>query len=291
LEVLSVQTTIDEKLSQDILRGIVIPPCPQIVADIQIESAMPDVDINVIAGLINRDAGIAGSVLKAVNSPFFGLSGKVKSVPHAVSLLGLSSVINIVTALSLKKVLSDENVTAMNRFWDTATDVANTATIVSKYLKMGASDEAYSIGLFHDCGIPLMMLKFSDYMKVIEEAYASADQRIIDIENAHYKTDHTVLGFYTAKAWQISEHICEVISIHHCSNNVFETNRGVKTPKKDLLAVLKIAEHVSAAYRTFGGCHIDHEWEQIKENVLDYTGLSDEDIMNLIDECKEHGIC
>jgi len=282
--------SIDEKLSQDILRGIVIPPCPQIVADIQLECAMPDTDINVIAGLINRDAGIAGSVIKAINSPLFGLASKVKSVTHAVNLLGLKSVINIVTALSLKKVLSDDNVSAMNRFWDTASDVANTATIVSKYTKLSTPDEAYTIGLFHDCGIPLMMMKFPDYMTVLEEAYASSDKRIIEIESAHFKTDHTVLGFYTAKAWKISEHVCKVISMHHCCKSAFDNNPHEKTPIKDLLVVLKIAEHVSSSYKTLGGCSKHHEWEQIKDYVLDYAGLVDDDLMNLIDECKEAGI-
>lgn len=282
--------TIDEKLSQDILRGIVIPPCPQIVADIQLELAMPEPDINVIADLVNRDAGIAGTVLKAINSPLFGLAGKVKSVFHAVNLLGLKSVINIVTALSLKKVLSDDSVIAMNRFWDTANDVANTATIVSKYTKLGAPDEAYSIGLFHDCGIPLMMMKFPEYMKVLEEAYSSADKKITDIESEHFKTDHKVLGFYTAKAWRISEHVCEVISVHHCPMPIFENSPDMRTPVKDLLAVLKIAEHVSAAYKTLGACSQHHEWEQIKEAVLDYAGLVDDDLVNLIDECKEAGI-
>ena len=79
---------IDEKLSNDLLKGIVIPPCPQIVADIQSELAQADPSINVIAELINRDAGISGSVLKAINSPLFGLSSKVKSVSHAVNLFG-----------------------------------------------------------------------------------------------------------------------------------------------------------------------------------------------------------
>ena len=281
---------IDEKLSHDVLRGIVIPPCPQIVADIQKELAKDDPNINVIADLINRDAGIAGSVLKAINSPLFGLAGRVKSVVHAVSLLGLKSVINIVTALSLKKVLSDDSVAAMGRFWDTANDVANTATIVSKYTKLGAPDEAYSIGLFHDCGIPLMMLKFPDYMRVLEEAYASTNSSIKGVESSFYKTDHTVLGFYTAKAWTISEHVCKVISLHHCCIAAYSENPDARTPVKDLLTVLKIAEHISGSYKTLGGCNKHHEWEQIKDYVLDYSGLVDDDLMNLVDECKEAGI-
>jgi HD-like signal output (HDOD) protein len=280
----------DEKLSKDLLKGFVIPPRPQIVADIQIESAMPDPDINVISSIIAKDAGISGSLIKAVNSPLFGLSGTIKSVNHAVSLMGMNSVISIVTALSLKNVLSDEKVTGLNKFWDTASDVANAAVIVSKYLGVGSSDEVYSLGLFHDCGIPLMLMKYPDYLEVLEQGYQDSDQRVIDAENTKYKTDHSVLGFYTAKTWKLAEEISDVISYHHCVEKIFARDRKNRTHKKDLLLVLKISEHISGSFRTLGSCSIDHEWERIKDDILDYGGLVEDDILNMSDECKEAGI-
>ncbi|KZY61897.1 histidine kinase, partial [Oleiphilus sp. HI0065] len=199
----------DERLSNDLLKGFVIPPRPQIVADLQIESAMPYPDINVIASIIAKDVGISGSLIKALKSPLFGLSGTIKSINHAVSLMGLDSVVGIATSLSLKSVLSDDNVTGLNRFWDTANDVANASVIVSKYLGVGSSDEAYSLGLFHDCGIPLMMMRYPDYLEVLEKGYQDSERRVIDVENEHYKTDHTVLGYYTAKTWKLADHISE----------------------------------------------------------------------------------
>lgn len=284
------QSTTDEKLSQDILKGFYIPPRPQIVADIQIESAMPYPDINAISKIISNDAGISGSLIKAVNSPLFGLSGTIKSVNHAVSLMGLESVVSIVTSLSLKKVLSDDNITSLNRFWDSASDVANAAVIVSKYVGVGSSDEAYSLGLFHDCGIPLMLMRYPDYLEVLESGYQNSEQRVIDAENERYKADHSVLGYYTAKTWKLAEPICEIISYHHCVEKIFDHDRKNKTPEKDLLMVLKISEHISGSYRTLGASEVDHEWERIKDDLLDYGGLVDEDILNMADECKDAGI-
>jgi len=284
------QKNIDEKLSQDILKGFVIPPRPQIVADIQVESAMPEPDINSIAKLISQDTSISGSVIKAINSPLFGLTGKVKTISHAVSLMGLESIVNIVTALSLKRVLGDESINDLNRFWDTANDVANASVIVSKYLGIGSSDEAYALGLFHDCGIPLMMMKYPNYLDALESGYQDSKKRVIDAENEIYKTDHSVLGYYTAKTWKLPEHISEIISYHHCVNKVFNQNRNGRTKKKDLLLILKIAEHICGSFRTLGSSSVDYEWERIKDDLMDYGKLVEDDILNMSDECKESGI-
>lgn len=282
--------SIDESISKDLLKGFVIPPRPQIVADIQIESAMPDPDINAIASIVAKDAGISGSLIKAINSPLFGLSGTIKSVSHAVGLMGLDSVVSIVTSLSLKNVLSDDNVTGLNRFWDTTTDVANASVLVSKYLGIGSPDEAYSLGLFHDCGIPLMLMRYPNYLDVLEKGYQASDKRVIDVENEEYKTDHSVLGYYTAKTWKLSEHISEVISYHHCVGKIFGHDRKSRTQKKDLLLILKISEHICGSYRVLGSSSVDHEWQRIGEELLDYGGLVEDDILNMADECKGAGI-
>ena len=62
-----------EEQIHTILQGIKIPPQPQILVDLQMEQVMPDPDISRIAKLISQDVGLAGTILKVVNSPFYGL--------------------------------------------------------------------------------------------------------------------------------------------------------------------------------------------------------------------------
>ena len=135
-----------------------------------------------------------------------------------------------------------------------------------------------------------MLMRYPDYLSVLESGYQNGGARVIDAENERYKTDHSVLGFYTAKAWKLDEHISEVISYHHCVEKVFDHDRKNKTHKKDLLLILKISEHICGSYRTLGACDVDHEWERIKDELLDYGGLVEEDILNMADECKDAGI-
>ena len=158
---------------QQSLQGISVPAQPQIMVDLQMEQYMPDPDLEVIAKLISQDPGLSGALLKIVNSPYFGLSNKIASIQRAVNLLGSRSIINLINAQSIKGEMNDETIVTLNRFWDTAQDVAMTCLTLAKRTGSQACDEAYALGLFHDCGVPLMLKRFPNYIQVLEQAYAT----------------------------------------------------------------------------------------------------------------------
>lgn len=194
---------------QQALQGISVPPQPQIMVDLQMEQYMPDPDLGVIARLIAQDPGLSGALLKIVNSAHYGLSNKIASIDKAVNLLGSRTVINLINAQSIRGEMTDETIVALNRFWDTAQDVAMTSLTLAKRIGSQTVDESYALGLFHDCGIPLMLKRFPNYMPVLEEAYANAgpDCRVVDTENAAFDTNHSVVGYYTAKSWRLPAHL------------------------------------------------------------------------------------
>ncbi|ATE75221.1 hypothetical protein SRABI123_01984 [Pseudomonas sp. Bi123] len=274
---------------QQSLQGISVPAQPQIMVDLQMEQYMPDPDLEVIAKLISQDPGLSGALLKIVNSPYYGLSNKITAIQRAVNLLGSRSIINLINAQSIKGELNDETIVTLNRFWDTAQDVAMTCLSLAKRVGVQAGDEAYALGLFHDCGIPLMLKKFPDYMKVLEQAYAnaSAECRVVDTENKQYNTNHAVVGYYTAKSWRLPEHVTQAIANHHNALAIFSDESCRNTPLKNLLAILKMAEHICASYRVLGNQSEDHEWNNVGHLVLDYIGLSEYDFETQKQEIRD----
>ncbi|WP_178119009.1 HDOD domain-containing protein [Pseudomonas akapageensis] len=266
-----------------------MPPQPQIMVDLQMEQYMPDPDLEAIARLISQDPGLSGALLKIINSPYYGLSHKIASIQRAVILLGSRSTINMVNAQSIKGEMSDETILTLNRFWDTAQDVAMTCMTLAKRIGYQAVDEAYALGLFHDCGIPLMLKRFPDYMGVLERAYADAgpSKRIVDTENEAFNTNHAVVGYYTAKSWRLPEHLSEAIANHHNALAIFSDESTRNSQLKNLLAILKMAEHICSSYRILGNQTEDHEWNSIGHLVLDFVGLSDYDFENLKETIRE----
>lgn len=274
---------------QQSLQGISVPAQPQIMVDLQMEQYMPDPDLEVIAKLISQDPGLSGALLKIVNSPYYGLSNKITAIQRAVNLLGSRSIINLINAQSIKGELNDDTIVTLNRFWDTAQDVAMTCLSLAKRVGVQAGDEAYALGLFHDCGIPLMLKKFPDYMKVLEQAYANAsvECRVVDTENRQYNTNHAVVGYYTAKSWRLPEHVTQAIANHHNALAIFSDESCRNTPLKNLLAILKMAEHICASYRVLGNQSEDHEWNNVGHLVLDYIGLSEYDFETQKQEIRD----
>ncbi|WP_442114388.1 HDOD domain-containing protein [Pseudomonas sp. NUPR-001] len=268
-----------------------MPPQPQIMVDLQFEQYMPDPDLEVIAKLISQDPGLSGALLKLVNSPYYGLTNKIASIQRAVNLLGSRSIINLINAQSIKGEMSDDTIVTLNRFWDTAQDVAMTCMTLAKRIGSQAVDEAYALGLFHDCGVPLMLKRFPDYMGVLEQAYAHAGshQRVVDTENQAFNTNHAVVGYYTAKSWRLPEHLSNAIANHHNALAVFSDDSARNTQLKNLLAILKMAEHICASYRVLGNQSVDHEWNAVGHLVLDYVGLSEYDFENLKQTIRELG--
>jgi HD-like signal output (HDOD) protein len=284
-----------QELSADyikqILQGISVPPQPQIMVDLQMEQVMPSPDLRAIAKLISRDPGLSGALLKLVNSPFFGLANRIASIQQAVNLLGCNTVINLINAQSIRSELTDEAIVTLNRFWDTAQDVAMTCLTLAKRIGYHSPDEAYTLGLFHNCGIPLMLKRFPNYMSVLEEAYASAtgERRVVDTENRLLNTNHAVVGYFTAKSWNLPLHLCEAIASHHNALAIFTEDASRDAQLKTLLAILKMAEHICASHRVLGNQPDDHEWQSIEQLVLEYVGLSEYDFENLRESIRDLG--
>lgn len=283
---------IQESDINKILKGIKIPPQPQILADLSIEMAMPNFSLNDLADIIARDIGLSGRLLKLVNSPFFGLSSKISSVHQATNLLGLNSVTNLINAVSIQDVMPHGDIELMSKFWDSAMDIASASAQVAKSLNFVSSDEAFALGLFHNCAIPLLMQRFDDYPQIIKESY-SAPARGVPItsyENEKVGTNHSVVGYFVAKAWKLPERIGVAISLHHNAGVVFAEHSYPNRDVKNLLAVLKIAEHLCETHKNLGHCLCDYEFELFSRDLFEYLGITQIELDNMRDDLQDMGI-
>ncbi len=281
---------LDAAAAETILKGIKIPPQPQIMVDIEMELVMPDPDMKAIADLIARDVGLSGSVLKIVNSSLFGLRNKVSAIPQAISLLGINSIVNLVNALSIRGSLSDGRIVALNDFWDNSMDIATACAAINTHCGFKGKEEAYTLGLFHNAAIPLLMQRFKDYPTLLEQAYRQPDGDINRVEMNALHTSHSIIGHYVARTWKLPEHLCEVIAHHHDCQTIFNQPGLSSSRFNDLLAVLKLAEHICQAHRAIGGCAQDYEFEILRDPILHYLGMSPTDLGHLTDDLIEQGI-
>lgn len=275
---------IDEEKAESVLKGINIPPHPFILQDIA--EVYPDIDK--IAAIIIRDPSVAGAIIKVVNSAAFSLVRDIESVQEAVALLGVDSVLNVVNAVLLKNSFNETvDMKALEAFWSASDDDAVVAAFLAKTLKLCKPDLAYMVGLFHDCGIPLLMQKHKNYLKVLHKIYGQNQHGFTVVENHLFKTNHTAAGYFLAKSWKIPRVVCDVIKQHHNVDLMNESFSGARSELVSLLAIQKMAEQITQEYRVIGNSQESHEWPLIKENLFEYLGLCELDFEDLKERAME----
>lgn len=287
------QTGLSEVDIANLLRGFHIPAQPQILADLTLAQAMPDCDLNIISKLISKDISITGNVLKVANSPFFSLSKPITTVESAILMIGLRGMMNIVAGITLReeslkhKNWSDDDLVFLNRFWDSSEDTAKVASYISHQLGIENPDEMYTIGLFHNAGIPILMLHYSNYRATLLASYSLDTSTMTDIEEQHFNTNHATLSYYLARSWKMPIPICDVLVEHHNLLNLFTTGSNKSSVLLNKLCLLKVAEHIAGLHRVLGNTEIDHEWIALEKFILVYLQLSPDDYQEISVNCQD----
>lgn len=267
--------TIDEKTAADLLKSIAIPPRPSLLVEIN-RILDGSGDLTKLAEVIAKDVAISASVLKTVNSPAFGLRSKIGNIKQAVQMLGASNVRNIVSGLILRTTLSGTAGMSLERFWDSSEKVANIAAHICTVLPRAPRDEAYTFGIFRDCGIPMLMQRFPDYKETLAKA-AGDDRPMPMVEDEHHGTNHVVLGYMVAKSWGLSPTLCDALLRHH-DTSIFQTTDSTSPTSRTLVAINYLAEHLND---TMIRLRDDHQWNNMGEATLTHLGLSHHDLEEL----------
>ena len=266
-------TEIDSDLVSEILKTITIPPCPAVLSTLMEESRRDNANFPKIVRLISSDLGLAASTMKTANSPFFGLRQKVQSVQSAATILGLKNIINIITGISLKQSLSPKGIN-MERFWDRSSYHAIVSARMASRVSGISPEDAYTFGLFHDCGIPILMQRFPDYKETLALANNSA-RPFRDVENERHNTDHTAVGAMLAKNWQLPQLIVDAIRTHH---DLAENGQDLRNELRDMGAISLIADYIISI---FLGLPEEAEWQENGQYAMDQLGIDDEDMEDL----------
>jgi HD-like signal output (HDOD) protein len=264
---------------ESMLRDLAIPPRPEVVVVLFEEMRKDSPDMHRVTKVIAADPGLSAGMLRSANSPFFGLSRKVSSVPQAVKVLGLKHVANIAHGLALRNAFkSAEQATFFEKFWNDAEKTGMLCHFLARSLRGVPADEAYTYGLFHNCGVPLLVQRFPGYRETMMRAAQRADVTVTKVEEEETGTSHAILGYFLARSWMLPDELCQAILIHHD----VAAFRDESTPDavRNLVGIGHLAKHIQQ--RWLGNLD-DAVWAEVADAVSDHFGLTAEDIANLID--------
>lgn len=80
-----------------------LPPLPSSVVKIQELCMQNDTSIDDLSRVIEHDPMLSANILKSVNSPLYGMSKEISSIPQAIMLFGISMIRGFAAASAIKK--------------------------------------------------------------------------------------------------------------------------------------------------------------------------------------------
>ena len=197
--------------------------------------------------------------------------------------LGLKKLHTIVRLIALKATLNQMG--RIDRFWDTAVEVADISAALIKLRTDKNSDDAYSLGMLHDCGIPIMMKMFPEYKAFLLKLSPKAASEVHIQEQSQYGFDHYEVGAKVAEKWSMPSDVCSAVRAQSSIESCLQDQVPDYTESSQiLLAHLLLAKDISRSYRSFWRASDSRETPSFLESALNYLGLSDLEYIELKDK-------
>lgn len=177
-----------------------LPPIPDIMLQIAEKIDNPTISISEVIECIT-DQILVSKILRICNSPYYRHLGHVSNLKEAVVLIGLKSLMSIVTVHAMSS-FSPRNATEIKKVLQHCLVCGMIAREITR--DMGGNYElAFICGLLHDIGKTILLDMLGDYMLLPD-----ARERLID-EN------HAEIGYLLAEKWNFGSDIKEIIRYHH----------------------------------------------------------------------------
>lgn len=217
---------------------------PQVVHQIIHLTSNPNASAKDLERLISIDQGMSMRVLNTVNSAYYGFSRKIASIKDAVVLLGFKAVRNLAMTVSMFDLFvgkTDRQNLRRGKWWRHSIDTALCARLIASQVTGVSPDEAYTAGLLHDIGKPLLDRYGDAPYEQVEDLVAQGVPELA-AEQQVYGCDHTTVGRAVSLHWGFPEKLVEAIGCHHA-----QTADGLH--EASLTAVVALANQVAHLLR------------------------------------------
>jgi HD-like signal output (HDOD) protein len=250
-----IRQDIDQSRRRGALQQIQIPPCPELLAQLQQAMSKPEPDLNLVARIASSDVAMAATLLRIANGPLFKPVGlPCSTVGQAMTRIGLRESVAVMTGFLVQHAIP-VNSPQLARFWERSAKRAIAMATIALELPGLSPDLAHSFGLFLHVGMPVLLQSMRGYASTMVEAGARIDRPFIATENANHKTDHAVVGALVVRVWNLPAPLMAAIRLHHDFTAL--GHAGIEPEVHTLVAAGLIAEHLM---RRHEGLPEDADW-------------------------------
>jgi HD-like signal output (HDOD) protein len=193
-----------------------------------------------LAKMVTSDPVLAAKILNTVNSPYYGLPQKVDAIGHALLLLGVVQLREILYRNGLLKLFRTED-PIQNEIAEALWKHATVTSICASHLHglYGGMNRGtlFTLGLLHDIG-KLILLKWAGAEKYQANLTIAEEDRLFGI-------NHAIIARMALQTWGFSDLMVSVIERHHAPSLCDANGLDVDEQKKNYLIILFYADQLA----------------------------------------------
>jgi putative nucleotidyltransferase with HDIG domain len=236
--------------------------------------------------MIKMDPTLVLRILRAANSPYYGLRQKVNSISRAVVVIGINNLRNMIVTTGLKEIFKDKkskNAFSRNRLWLHCSAVSICSQMIMERIFGLNGEDAFLCGILHDIGMIVEDQTAPDLFYKVCNTYDVNSKPITDYEKEIVGTDHCEIGHLLAKDWQLPIEVQEGIQRHHKTLD--------HVSPSSLTGVIQLSEYIVTRldYTAIPGMNAKLSLPlatHIRDNVKEYKALV-RDLPNEMSKAKD----
>ncbi|HYE36551.1 HDOD domain-containing protein [Methylocaldum sp.] len=240
----------------------------------------PEANLHDAGALIESDPGLSARLLRIVNSAFYGIPSKVTSIHHAVNIIGVQEIRDLVlTTLVVDKFSSFTNsLMTMREFWSMSVRCALTAKLLASFYPNGERLQAvFLCGLLHEIGRLIVYHRLPELARAAALLARSENINYHEGERRIIGFDHYQVGAELARLWRLPEIIAVTIEHHDTPENATVFSRETAL----------VAQSQSFVYSHYFNCGISDDAPATDIAKWNLIGIDVTELNELIPQVNE----
>lgn len=261
-----------------------LPPMPAVAVKVLELLNDPNVNYQKLGEAISSDPAVSARMLKVANSAFYSMKRQIKTLDHAIAIVGERTLRSLVLAASLEGMNKSYGLLE-KMLWEDSMGCAIGSRILARKFSSADPEEAFLAGLFRRLG--LIVMNFSDpdaYRSLAETVYAEGGN-ISDYEGQFFPYAHTVVGAAVLDKWKFARMF--VMSTLH-----YEDLKIAVDEEENGEALLRLTATVNLAGDVckklgIGQREPDEDLDLLTSAGAQVLGLSEGDVQSALEEVNE----
>ncbi|MCG8636191.1 MAG: HDOD domain-containing protein [Desulfobacterales bacterium] len=202
--------------------NVKLPALPQIYSEINAATKDPKCSGKDIADIVSKDTGLSATLLKIINSAYYGFPEKIDSLAYAAMALGTRQICSLAMGITVINYFKGMPGAAldMEAFWRHSVGCGIMARNLATHVRGVNSERVFIGGLLHDMGRLVFLNHFPGVSGTVMAQAGKLNLSLHRIEPRYFGMGHAEFGSRLAQVWNFSPEISALIRDHHLE---FET--------------------------------------------------------------------